>query len=85
MKSVLAAAAVLAALSVTPAFAIANPASQACDYYGGETIIVSDYEGNQYGLCHLPDGHIIEEWTFLRMQQERQPIYVYPQGEHYKG
>ena len=74
----LAATLVLATLAATPAFAMGNPASQLCERYRGELIIVRDRAGNEFGLCHLPDGHIIEEWTLLRMQQERQPIYVYP-------
>lgn len=29
-------------------------------------MVVSDFQGGQYGNCHLPDGEIIEEWEFYR-------------------
>lgn len=80
-KLVLAAAVALAAITTTPAFALANPASALCDHYRGELIRVVDDYGNEYTLCALPDGHIIEEWTFYRMQRDQQPIYVYPRSD----
>lgn len=79
MKSyAFAAALALTTIVAMPAMAAPNPASQLCERYRGELIVVRDRAGNEFGLCHLPDGHLIEEWTLLRMQQERQPIYVYP-------
>ena len=81
----LAAAVALTTIVAMPAMAAPNPASQLCERYRGELIVVRDRAGNEFGLCHLPDGYMIEEWTLLRMQQERQPIYVYPNdgGEEY--
>lgn len=75
------AATAMVAVTASPAFALGNPASLLCERYRGELVIVRDRSGLEYGLCQLPDGYIIEEWTLLRMQQERQPIHVYPQDK----
>lgn len=46
---------------------IANPASVYCvEDMGGELEIVTDENGGQFGLCHLPDGTSIEEWELFR-------------------
>ncbi len=55
--------AVIFALGSTPAFAIANPASEFCVKMGGRLEIVKDSSGGEIGLCYLPDRCIIEEWT----------------------
>ena len=35
--------------------------------------IVKDASGGEIGLCYLPDGRIIEEWTLLRMYDGKAP------------
>ncbi|MBI4079693.1 DUF333 domain-containing protein [Candidatus Kaiserbacteria bacterium] len=44
---------------------IANPASTNCVNLGGTLEIVDGTEG-QFGLCHLPDGRVCEEWALFR-------------------
>jgi putative hemolysin len=44
---------------------IANPASTNCVKLGG-TLEIAEGEGGQYGLCHLPDGRVCEEWALFR-------------------
>ena len=39
-----------------------NPASVYCERVGGSLRIEADAEGNQYGICTLPDGTEWEEW-----------------------
>lgn len=45
---------------------LANPASVYCGEQGGTLEIKSDRHAAQYGLCHLPDGSVCEEWAFFR-------------------
>ena len=45
---------------------MANPASAYCVEKGGKLSIQKDAAGNQTGLCALPDGTAIEEWTLFR-------------------
>lgn len=45
---------------------LANPASVFCEEQGGTVEIVTDAEGNQSGLCHLPDGTAVDEWEYYR-------------------
>jgi putative hemolysin len=45
--------------------AIANPASEHCLKKGGKLEIVEGTAG-QKGMCHLPDGTIVEEWELYR-------------------
>lgn len=45
---------------------IANPASVHCINKGGKLDIVKDAQGNAVGMCHLPDGSIVEEWALFR-------------------
>ena len=48
---------------------IANPASEYCvKVRGGRLDIVTDASGGQKGLCHLPDGTVIEEWELFRKE-----------------
>jgi putative hemolysin len=42
-----------------------NPASSFCVANGGNSIIVKDNDGNEYGLCHLPDNKTYEEWSYF--------------------
>lgn len=45
--------------------AIANPASEYCVKRGGKLEIVKEASGDK-GVCHLPDGRVIEEWELFR-------------------
>ncbi|MFJ5445595.1 DUF333 domain-containing protein [Methylobacillus methanolivorans] len=45
--------------------AIANPASEHCVKQGGKLEIVRD-EAGEKGMCHLPDGTVVEEWELFR-------------------
>lgn len=44
---------------------IANPASTNCINLGGTLEIVEGANG-QYGLCHMNDGRVCEEWSLFR-------------------
>ena len=44
---------------------IANPASEHCVKQGGKLEIVKEASGEK-GMCHLPDGTVVEEWELLR-------------------
>jgi putative hemolysin len=43
---------------------VPNPAAVFCEEQGGTVEIVTDAQGNQSGICGLPDGTEIEEWEF---------------------
>ncbi|WP_392562104.1 DUF333 domain-containing protein [Orbus sturtevantii] len=43
---------------------MANPASEYCESIGGKVQIVNDPKG-AYGLCHLPNGEVIDEWSLF--------------------
>ncbi|GAA3994205.1 DUF333 domain-containing protein [Comamonas faecalis] len=58
--------------SVQSGAAIANPASQYCVEKGGRIEIVTDESGAQKGMCHLPDGSVIEEWELYRKEHPPQ-------------
>lgn len=46
---------------------MANPASVYCvEEKGGKLEVKKDEEVGDYGVCHLPDGTIVEEWTLYR-------------------
>lgn len=50
-----------------PQAGLANPASVNCVQNRGGTLeIRKDPEGNEYGVCHLPDGSECEEWALFR-------------------
>jgi len=57
----------LAMLAVAPqgALALANPASVFCVQSGGKSEIRNGAKG-QYGVCRLPDGSVVEEWSYYR-------------------
>ncbi|BBB15911.1 hemolysin [Candidatus Rickettsiella viridis] len=50
---------------VSPAFAIANPASVYCAQHGGKLTIVNNKNG-QVGICLFPDRSYCEEWSYMR-------------------
>lgn len=45
---------------------MANPASEYCLSQGGRLEIVRDASGREKGMCHLPDGTVIDEWALYR-------------------
>jgi putative hemolysin len=61
---------VLAILVIGPerAQALANPASVFCARSGGKSEIRNGPHG-QYGVCRLPDGRVVEEWTYYRQNR----------------
>ena len=42
-----------------------NPASIYCGRIGGETRTDTDAEGNQYGICVLPNGTEMGQWELF--------------------
>lgn len=56
------------AKAATKAVMIPNPASQHCLERGGKLVIVKDASGER-GMCHLPDGTVVEEWELLRRDE----------------
>ena len=71
----LAAATALAACSASekpesPNVGAANPASEFCVKQGGKSEIKKDKDGNEYGVCHLPDGKVVEEWEYFRQHNK---------------
>jgi putative hemolysin len=51
--------------------AIANPASEYCITRGGRLEIVKE-EAGEKGMCHLPDGTVVEEWELFRRENPPQ-------------
>lgn len=49
-----------------PVVGVANPASEFCVKQGGRLEPKKDAQGNEYALCHLPDGTVAEEWEYFR-------------------
>lgn len=45
---------------------IANPATEYCVHQGGKSEIRKDRAGNEFGMCHLQDGTVVDEWEFFR-------------------
>jgi putative hemolysin len=58
---------VLAALTASAhqAWALANPASVFCVQSGGKSEIRTGPRG-QYGVCRLPNGRVVDEWSYFR-------------------
>ena len=57
--------------AATPAAAItaagmANPASVYCGQNGGTTVIMTNPDGSQYGMCTFSNGTTCEEWGLFR-------------------
>ncbi|AVP58791.1 putative hemolysin [Pulveribacter suum] len=55
----------------SPAVGMANPASVYCAQRGGRLEIVKRM-GAEQGLCHLPDGTVVEEWELFRRDHSNQ-------------
>ena len=71
----LAAATALAACSASekqesPKVGVANPASEFCVKQGGKSEIRKNEDGSEYGVCHLPDGSVVEEWEYFRANNQ---------------
>ena len=56
----------LISLITSNAFAMPNPASKNCVDKGGKLEIVTEKNGGEVGMCHLPNGVVCEEFAFLR-------------------
>lgn len=61
---------------------IANPASEYCVKQGGKSENRKDKDGNQYGVCILPDGEEIDERAFFRLQSEKPVGLANPASEY---
>jgi putative hemolysin len=57
--------ATLLVASAHQAFALANPASVFCVKSGGKSEIRNGSKG-QYGVCRLPNGRVVNEWSYYR-------------------
>jgi putative hemolysin len=57
--------AALLVASAQQAWALANPASVFCVKSGGKSEIRNGPRG-QYGVCRLPNGRVVEEWSYYR-------------------
>ncbi|MCP1659506.1 putative hemolysin [Neisseria perflava] len=53
------------------AIGMANPASVFCVEQGGKLVAKKDTQGNEYAMCHLPDGKIVEEWDYYRQKHQK--------------
>jgi putative hemolysin len=53
----------LLAASAVETWALANPASVFCVQSGGKSEIRNGPRG-QYGVCRLPSGRVVEEWSY---------------------
>ncbi|WP_232847126.1 putative hemolysin [Shewanella nanhaiensis] len=53
------------------AVSMANPASEYCVSLGGKLEINNEAKG-QVGICHLPSGEKIEEWTLYRKANKQE-------------
>lgn len=49
---------------------MANPASAFCVEQGGRSEIRKAADGSEYGVCHLPDGRVVEEWEYFRSHKK---------------
>ncbi len=56
--------------STIPKIGVANPASVYCVDKGGRLEIKNSTHG-QYGLCHLPNGDVVEEWELYRRSHNK--------------
>lgn len=50
---------------------LVNPASEYCVRKGGKLEIVKE-EAGEKGMCHLPDGSVVDEWKFFRHETPEQ-------------
>lgn len=66
LPALLALCVLAACSSTTPQTGIANPASEYCVAQGGESITQKVDSGDEYAVCKLPDGTVVEEWAYFR-------------------
>lgn len=52
---------------------IANPASKYCIEKGGQSVIETDSNGSQYGICKFPNGSECDEWKYFRGECSPKP------------
>jgi hypothetical protein len=45
---------------------MANPASVNCVNVGGQSVIMTNPDGSQYGMCNFTNGTTCEEWALFR-------------------
>ena len=58
---------------------LANPASVYCEQMNYTLKIMTNAQGDQYGLCVFPDGSACDEWQFYRGEcTEVRPIVPAP-------
>ncbi|MDO5638794.1 MAG: DUF333 domain-containing protein [Neisseria sp.] len=55
-----------------PQTGTANPASVYCVEQGGESLTQKADTGDEYGICKLPDGTVVEEWEYFRKNNPAQ-------------
>ena len=70
-----AAATALAACSASekqesPKIGMSNLASEFCVKQGGKSEIKKDKDGGEYGVCHLPNDTVVEEWEYFRQHNK---------------
>lgn len=53
-----------------PQVGMASPASVFCEQKGGKSEIRKNEDGSEYGVCHLPDGSVVEEWEYFRANHQ---------------
>jgi putative hemolysin len=52
--------------NITNNTTIANPASVYCINHGGSSIIITNTDGSQSGICSFPNGLQCDEWAYYR-------------------
>lgn len=57
-------------INTTQTVSLANPAAVFCIQQGGKSVIRQDAQGNQYGVCILPNGEEIDEWAYFRAHHQ---------------
>ena len=45
---------------------MANPASVNCVNVGGQSVIMTNPDGSQYGMCNFTNGTSCQEWALFR-------------------
>lgn len=53
------------------AVGMVNPASEFCVKQGGKLERKKDAKGNEYAICHLPGGQVVEEWEYFRKHNQK--------------
>ena len=69
-RSIVFAALIVLTICPEEVLALANPASVFCARSGGKSEIRNGPNG-QYGVCRLPDGRVVDEWSYYRQMRGR--------------